>query len=553
MQQASLEPTGVRLAVFPGFAVQVTGIAELQEQGQCGLDTLSVSSGMEAQYGQVVVIATDQCCPALLVASDYPHECCLDEAASLLWKRGAAHSEGQPGRPGAPRGECRMPRGDSEQVRYCARFSYLWLKFSLTFYSTVFWEEEEGASKAGLGTLSCVPCGTIKSLPGLPPSLPAFLLQLIGGLVLSVGIYAEVERQKYKTLESAFLAPAIILILLGVVMFIVSFIGVLASLRDNLCLLQATIDFLNDNIRRGIVNYYDDLDFKNIMDFVQKEVSQAPCVREGDPHNKSIVSCRAPPCRLPGASAVTPSAFPACFLSQFKCCGGEDYTDWSKNQYHDCNAPGPLACGVPYTCCFRNTVPTASGAGNVLAKHLACVWERGGWGLLALFSEMDQLGFPEDRINRTEVVNTMCGYRTIDKESPAPVTVAPTRATAVSPVLSGEQHRPPRPGRLEPSGLEPDIASLLFPAQRLSVHDIIYVRGCTNAVLLWLTDNYTIMAGLLLGILLPQFLGVLLTFLYITRVEDIINEYSVTDGLLGPGAKPAVEAAGTGCCMCYPN
>ncbi|XP_017897977.1 PREDICTED: tetraspanin-15 isoform X2 [Capra hircus] len=254
-----------------------------------------------------------------------------------------------------------MPRGDSEQVRYCARFSYLWLKFSLVIYSTVFW--------------------------------------LIGGLVLSVGIYAEVERQKYKTLESAFLAPAIILILLGVIMFIVSFIGVLASLRDNLCLLQAfmyilgicliieliggvvalifrnqTIDFLNDNIRRGIENYYDDLDFKNIMDFVQKE---------------------------------------------------------------------------------------------------------------------------------TEVVNTMCGYKTIDKE-------------------------------------------------RLSVQNVIYVRGCTNAVLIWFMDNYTVMAGLLLGILLPQFLGVMLTFLYITRVEDIIAEHSVTDGLLGPGTKAGVEAAGTGCCMCYP-
>ncbi|XP_058399273.1 tetraspanin-15 isoform X2 [Diceros bicornis minor] len=207
-----------------------------------------------------------------------------------------------------------MPRGDSEQVRYCARLSYLWLKFSLIVYSTVFW----------------------------------------------------------------------------------------------------TIDFLNDNIRRGIENYYDDLDFKNIMDFVQKE---------------------------------------------FKCCGAEDYRDWSTNQYHDCSAPGPLACGVPYTCCVRNT---------------------------------------------TEVVNTMCGYKTIDKE-------------------------------------------------RLSVQDVIYVRGCTNAVLIWFMDNYAIMAGLLLGILLPQFLGVLLTFLYITRVEDIIMEHSVTDGLLGPGAKPSVEAAGSGCCMCYPN
>ena len=40
--------------------------------------------------------------------------------------------------------------------------------------------------------------------------------------------------------------------------------------------------------------------------------------------------------------------------------------------------------------------------------------------------------------------------------------------------------------------------------QRLSVQNVIYVRGCTNAVLIWFMDNYTVMAGLLLGILLPQ-------------------------------------------------
>ncbi|NXP45971.1 TSN15 protein, partial [Heliornis fulica] len=157
---------------------------------------------------------------------------------------------------------------------------------------------------------------------------------VIGAVILAVGIYAEVERQQYKTLESAFLAPAIILILLGIIMFVVSFVGVLASLRDNFHLLNAfmyilgvclmieliggvlaltfrnqTIKFLNHNIRRGIENYYDDLDFKNIMDSVQK---------------------------------------------RFKCCGGEDYRDWSQNVYHSCEAPGPLACGVPYTCCIVN-------------------------------------------------------------------------------------------------------------------------------------------------------------------------------------------------------
>lgn len=33
------------------------------------------------------------------------------------------------------------------------------------------------------------------------------------------------------------------------------------------------LELLNKNIRKGIMNYYDDLDFKNIMDFVQKNVS----------------------------------------------------------------------------------------------------------------------------------------------------------------------------------------------------------------------------------------------------------------------------------------
>lgn len=49
---------------------------------------------------------------------------------------------GEPRSP-APRAP-RMPRGDSEQVRYCARFSYLWLKFSLVIYSTVFWVSDSG-------------------------------------------------------------------------------------------------------------------------------------------------------------------------------------------------------------------------------------------------------------------------------------------------------------------------------------------------------------------------------------------------------------------------
>ncbi|KAG8448855.1 hypothetical protein GDO86_015796 [Hymenochirus boettgeri] len=290
----------------------------------------------------------------------------------------------------------------SEEVRYCARFSYLFLKFSLVVYSTVFW--------------------------------------LIGMFILAIGIYAEVERQKYKTLHGIFLAPAIILILLGILMFVVSFIGVLASLRDNLCLLKVfmytlgvclllelsggiislifrnqTMDLINRNIGRGIKNYYDDLDFKNILDFTQK---------------------------------------------QFRCCGGKDYMDWKQNQYHECPGIGPQSCGVPYSCCIRN---------------------------------------------KTDVINTMCGYNAMKLE-------------------------------------------------RLNAIKFIYVRGCTDAVIIWFLDNYTIMAGVLLGILLPQFLGVLLCLLYITRVEDMINEWDNSGVLLEEEqSKPEIEFSKLGCCWCYPG
>lgn len=62
--------------------------------------------------------------------------------------------------------------------------------------------------------------------------------QLLGLCVLCIGVYAEVERQKNRTLEGVFLAPAVVLILLGLVMFTVSVIGMVGSLRDNKTLLH---------------------------------------------------------------------------------------------------------------------------------------------------------------------------------------------------------------------------------------------------------------------------------------------------------------------------
>ncbi|TRZ02124.1 hypothetical protein DNTS_031907, partial [Danionella cerebrum] len=187
--------------------------------------------------------------------------------------------------------------------------------------------------------------------------------QLLGLCVLCIGVYAEVERQKNRTLEGVFLAPAVVLILLGLVMFTVSVIGMVGSLRDNktllhmaslflcvLCVLLAlqalalivalifektTIKLFQKSIREGIKHYYDDLDFKNILDYVQEK---------------------------------------------FSCCGGDEYKDWEVNQYHFCNGTSPLACGVPYTCC----IPQSVG----------------------------------------EVVNTLCGYKTLNQQASGTLTLS---------------------------------------------------------------------------------------------------------------------------------
>ncbi|XP_042176641.1 tetraspanin-15 isoform X4 [Oncorhynchus tshawytscha] len=127
----------------------------------------------------------------------------------------------------------------------------------------------------------------------------SMLFSLLGLCVLCVGVYAEVERQNNRTLEGVFLAPAVVLILLGLVMFTVSLVGMVGSLRDNktllhmflcvLCVLlflqvvalivalifeKKTSALFQSSIREGIKHYYDDLDFKNILDFVQQKVRE---------------------------------------------------------------------------------------------------------------------------------------------------------------------------------------------------------------------------------------------------------------------------------------
>ncbi|XP_050838894.1 tetraspanin-15-like isoform X2 [Serinus canaria] len=267
----------------------------------------------------------------------------------------------------------------------------------------------------------------------------ATLFSLLGLLLLAVGIYAEAERQRHRTLEGIFLAPAVLLLLLGSCVFLVSFVGMVGSLRDNRALLRTFFwvlllifltelllilveiifeskmnEVFHSNLQEGIRHYYDDLDFKNILDFVQEK---------------------------------------------FSCCGGDEFRDWEVNQYHRCNGSGALACGVPHSCCVRGAP--------------------GG------------------------VVNTLCGYRALDKE-------------------------------------------------RLELLGTIHVRGCIHAVGLWLKDNFQATLAIVCSLLLPQVLGLAMAWLHWQQLDELRSRWDSVDSRPVPGAAP-LDLRGAGCCWCLPR
>ncbi|KAM9651030.1 tetraspanin-33 isoform 3-T4 [Trichechus inunguis] len=160
------------------------------------------------------------------------------------------------------------------------------------------------------------------------------LFWVISMVTVAVGIYARLMKHAETALASLALDPAILLMVVGVLIFLLTFCGCIGSLRENICLLQTfsfclTVVFLlqlaagilgfvfsdqargkvSEIINNAIVHYRDDLDLQNLIDFGQKE---------------------------------------------FSCCGGISYKDWSLNMYFNCSEDNPSRerCSVPYSCCL---------------------------------------------------------------------------------------------------------------------------------------------------------------------------------------------------------
>lgn len=181
-----------------------------------------------------------------------------------------------------------------------------------------------------------------------------FIFWVISLVMVAIGVYARMMKHAEAALACLSVDPAIMLLVVGVLMFIITFCGCVGSLRENICLLQIfcvclTVIFLlqlvagilgfvfsdkaRDKVTKiindAIIHYRNDIDLQNLIDFGQRE---------------------------------------------FGCCGGVTYTDWSQNIYFNCSTENPSRerCSVPFSCCIitkeKEVINTMCGKGMQIAE-----------------------------------------------------------------------------------------------------------------------------------------------------------------------------------------
>ncbi|XP_038595884.1 tetraspanin-33-like isoform X1 [Tachyglossus aculeatus] len=175
-----------------------------------------------------------------------------------------------------------------------------------------------------------------------------YLFWVASGLMVAVGLYAKLSKES-SAVDTLLAEPSLLIIVVGVLTFGITFVGCTGALRDVPVLLKmfagvllvililqivaSVVAFLFSSLvmdkaaflmGKAIINYRDDLDLQNLIDYIQKK---------------------------------------------FECCGVHSYKDWSQNVYFDCKVSNPSLerCAVPFSC---------------------CIWEKKG------------------------ILNTMCGYGT---------------------------------------------------------------------------------------------------------------------------------------------
>ncbi|KAM5191279.1 tetraspanin-33-like isoform 1-T1 [Mantella aurantiaca] len=136
-----------------------------------------------------------------------------------------------------------------------------------------------------------------------------YIFWVASGLMIAVGLYAKLCKET-DVVDSLTTDPAIIFIVVGMLMFAITFLGCMGALRDLHTLLKIVLEKASNVMSKAIIRYREDADLQNFIDYIQKK---------------------------------------------FECCGVNSYKDWSLNIYFYCIDTNPSLerCGVPYSCCVK--------------------------------------------------------------------------------------------------------------------------------------------------------------------------------------------------------
>lgn len=161
-------------------------------------------------------------------------------------------------------------------------------------------------------------------------------------LILGVGIFVMVEkRDVYSKLTDLYYDPAVIFVVLGGLMFIITFTGCIGALRENTCLLAFYAGIITVLLILEVVC--------GIVGFVNSGKLEE---KVDEKLRNAIVFYRDP--KKPDLHFLIDSA-----QAELGCCGSRAHTDWEANLYFNCSAfQSVSACGVPFSCCKTDELRT---------------------------------------------------------------------------------------------------------------------------------------------------------------------------------------------------
>ncbi|XP_034528834.1 tetraspanin-33 [Notolabrus celidotus] len=157
-------------------------------------------------------------------------------------------------------------------------------------------------------------------------------VQVVSAILIAVGTYAKIAKEK-NVVDTLAFDPALLLIVVGSVMFLITFLGCFGALRNIICLLKTFLAILTVililQIAAGVVGY---LFTEKVMERTERLMMRAIIRYREDPDLENAIDF---------------------VQKKFQCCGVESYKDWSHNVYFECsdNNPSLEACGVPFSCC----------------------------------------------------------------------------------------------------------------------------------------------------------------------------------------------------------